>query len=82
MDKIGRAQAVLWGCVAIVAIGALIVAGAPEGGLPGVFIALGGALWVPLLLVPVLEIFMAVQAKWRAEAHLRDLRKQEAKDTA
>jgi len=82
MDKIGRAQAVLWGCVAIVAIGALIVAGTPGGGLLGVFIALGGALWVPLLLVPLLGIFMAIQSKRTAEAQLRDLRKPEAKETA
>jgi hypothetical protein len=47
-----------------------------------VFIALGGALWVPLLLVPLLGIFMAIQSKRTAEAQLRDLRKQEAKETA
>ena len=45
------------------AIGALIVAGTsdtPERGLFGVFIALGGVLCVPLLLIPVLGIFMVI----------------------
>jgi len=83
IDKIGRAKAVLGGCVSIMAIVALFVAGTPdtpERGLFGVFIALGAALWVPMLLAPVLGILMAVQAKCTAEAQLRDLHKQEEAD--
>ena len=87
-SKKGRAVAVLWLCVGIVVVAALIVAGmilglpdTPESGFAGMAIMFGVMIWGPLLLIPVIGIALALRTKLVAEAQLRELRSHDSTKT-
>ena len=81
-----RAEAVLWGCIAVIAIAGLIVGGVllsvsstPEGGFAGMVIMNGVMLLGPILLIPAMGgIVMALRQKWKVEAELRELKREDA----